>query len=221
MAGKYIYILMTNICHQNCSFCLACRPKSPVFFSFERFKEILNEHGDFNQICLTGGGEPLLHPQICDFIDYAIRDNTVKVYTALPNIEPLIELDQPLLRIHNSLNFSLLEQDKTINRIVTMIENNNKIKYARYVAAIADKAYHPLSKNRITTIELSLLGFGFKDWQIEKIPIFDFNPKEQEILPTEVIGQMFWDNEHPYYYSSDGKEFRDFCEITKYQLSLN
>jgi len=70
---KYIVIEPTNCCNLNCIMC----PRKDMtrqqgFMDFELFKKIIDEcegHVDF--IYLHFFGEPLLHPKIIDFINYA------------------------------------------------------------------------------------------------------------------------------------------------------
>ena len=68
---KKIYIEITNNCNLHCSFCSEeKRPRK--FLSLEEFQKILEKiHSSTDYIYLHVKGEPLLHPQIIEFIKEA------------------------------------------------------------------------------------------------------------------------------------------------------
>lgn len=68
---KRIYIEITNSCNLNCSFCIGNKRKIK-FIDFSSFKLILEKVKPYtNYLYFHILGEPLLHPLINDFIDYA------------------------------------------------------------------------------------------------------------------------------------------------------
>lgn len=72
---KKVYLEITNVCNLNCSFCIGnTRPKK--FMDFGEFKEILKKlkpHTNYLYFHILG--EPLMHPEINKFIDYAKEEN--------------------------------------------------------------------------------------------------------------------------------------------------
>ncbi len=71
MKFKKIYIEITNSCNLNCSFCIGNKRKIK-FMSFSEFKIILDKIKVYtNYLYFHILGEPLLHPLINEFIDYA------------------------------------------------------------------------------------------------------------------------------------------------------
>lgn len=71
MRFKKIYIEITNSCNLNCSFCIGNKRKIK-FMTFSEFKIILDKVKPYtNYLYFHILGEPLLHPMINDFIDYA------------------------------------------------------------------------------------------------------------------------------------------------------
>ena len=68
---KRIYIEITNICNLNCNFCPETS-RAPEFMKFDFFKNILHESINFTEyLCFHIKGEPLLHPQLENFLDAA------------------------------------------------------------------------------------------------------------------------------------------------------
>lgn len=74
MRFKRIYIEITNVCNLNCSFCLP-HNRENKFMSFDEFKLILDKIKPYtNYIYLHIKGEPLLHPDVDTFIEYAYNN---------------------------------------------------------------------------------------------------------------------------------------------------
>ena len=73
MRFKKIYIEITNGCNLKCDFCIG--NKRPVkFMSFSDFKVILDKVKSYtNYLYFHVLGEPLLHPDVVKFIEYAFN----------------------------------------------------------------------------------------------------------------------------------------------------
>ena len=75
MRFKRIYIEITNCCNLACPFCIK-NSREPKMLSFDEFKFILNKIKPYtNYLYFHVLGEPLLHPNINEFIDYASSNN--------------------------------------------------------------------------------------------------------------------------------------------------
>ena len=71
MRFKKIYIEITNACNLNCSFCIKNKRKIN-YITLENYKFIINKIKPYTkEIYLHILGEPLLHPNINEFIEYA------------------------------------------------------------------------------------------------------------------------------------------------------
>ena len=66
---KKIYVEITNVCNLACDFCPRTK-RTPEFMSTETFRAILDRiKGYTDYIYLHVKGEPLLHPQLSEFLD--------------------------------------------------------------------------------------------------------------------------------------------------------
>jgi len=104
---KKIYIEITNICNLSCSFCRKSTRK-PGMQTKESFQYILNEIKPFSDhIYLHVKGEPLLHPELPDFLDMAdnkgIRVNITTNGLLIHTVQEAF-LKKPAIR---QINFSL------------------------------------------------------------------------------------------------------------------
>lgn len=68
---KRVYIEITNLCNLKCDFCIGNK-RSIKIMSFDEFKVILDKIKPYtNYLYFHILGEPLMHPLINEFIDYA------------------------------------------------------------------------------------------------------------------------------------------------------
>lgn len=78
---KKIYVEITNFCNLNCPFCLKTS-RSKHNLTFDEFKHILDEIKPYTKyLYFHVLGEPLIHPLINEFIDYASKDFYVNITT--------------------------------------------------------------------------------------------------------------------------------------------
>ena len=70
---KKIYIEITNICNLNCSFC-SNDTMLKESITIENFEEVLKKINDYTDyIYLHVKGEPLLHPNLKELLDIALK----------------------------------------------------------------------------------------------------------------------------------------------------
>lgn len=116
---KKCYVEITNICNRSCSFCPEIS-RSPAFMEMPLFEKILNElKGYTRHLCFHVMGEPLLHPELTEFLgkcktqDYQVNLTTNGMLIQQNSVELL---KQPALRM---VNFSLhcLEDNTPVDHI--------------------------------------------------------------------------------------------------------
>ena len=75
MRFKKIYIEITNACNLSCSFCIKNKRKI-TYITLDNYKFIINKIKPYTkEIYLHILGEPLMHKEIINFIEYANKQN--------------------------------------------------------------------------------------------------------------------------------------------------
>ena len=123
---KKIYLEITNVCNLKCSFCSPTN-RPPLFLSREEFCVILEKiEGQSDVLYLHVMGEPLLHPQLGEFITLA-SGKGFAVYlttngTLLQDKEQELIESSGLERMHISLQsleqFPLEEQRPRLEKLI-------------------------------------------------------------------------------------------------------
>jgi len=84
MPSVRLYINITNHCNIACPFCcMYSSPAKHTFMPYEKFAEILKAHKDYE--LQLEGGEPMLHPNIGQFLQTAWKDPQCKKLILLTN----------------------------------------------------------------------------------------------------------------------------------------
>ena len=132
---KKIYIEITNNCNLNCSFCSTVKRKKK-YMSIKEFEEIIKKIKDYtNYIYMHVKGEPLLHPNIIEFIKiaekYHLKVNLTTNGTLFPKLASYISKCTNL----NKINFSLHSENDIPNycekifRSVEILSKNTTVIY--------------------------------------------------------------------------------------------
>ncbi|MBE6124601.1 MAG: radical SAM protein [Erysipelotrichaceae bacterium] len=115
MRFKKVYVEINNTCNFNCSFCIHTERKKELM-SIEKFSHIINEIKDYTEyIYLHIMGEPLLHPNLNDFVNIC-KNNNLKVNIttngSLLKKKKDILVNNPIRQINISLH-SIEKEDET------------------------------------------------------------------------------------------------------------
>ena len=105
MRFKRIYIEITNICNLKCEFC-APHNRKLEFMDFEQFKTILRKIKPYTKyIYLHVKGEPLLNPNVDEFIKYAYNEGfEINLTTNATLLKDHLYITQYLRQINISLH---------------------------------------------------------------------------------------------------------------------
>ncbi len=119
MRFKRIYIEITNVCNLNCSFCIP-HNRENRFMNFDEFKLILTKIKPYtNYIYLHVKGEPLLHPDVDKFIEYAYNQGFfINLTTNATLLKEHLQITKYLRQINISLHATnSIEIVKTARKI--------------------------------------------------------------------------------------------------------
>ena len=132
---KKIYIEITNDCNLSCSFCIKNK-RIKKYMSFNDFKTVLNNiEGYTKYIYLHVLGEPLMHPSINEFINYASKRYKVNITTngyLINNIRENKNIRQINISLHSFSDKYNISLDEYMNNIFNVVEILKKYTYVSF-----------------------------------------------------------------------------------------
>lgn len=139
MQFKKIYLEITNNCNLSCPFCIG-NTRIKKYLDFDEFKIILkNIKAYTNYLYFHILGEPLIHPKINEFIDYAKNQGfKVNITTngyLINRIEDNKNVRQVNISLHSYNNILPLEKylNNAFNAIDKLTKNNTYISLRLWV----------------------------------------------------------------------------------------
>ena len=122
---KKIYIEITNACNLSCSFCSKTKRKIR-YMTTKEFEHIINEVKEYtNYIYLHVKGEPLLHPEIIEFLHIAEQNNLkVNLTTNGTLFKKLVPKLKECKALHK-INFSLHCETTDENYLESIFDSVN------------------------------------------------------------------------------------------------
>lgn len=124
---KKIYVEITNICNLSCSFCSKVK-KTQRTMTKEEFTHILKEIKPYtDNIYLHVKGEPLLHPQIIEFLNIASDQNINVNITTNGVLFPKKVEELSKCKSLKKINFSLHSENNIPNYIERIFESVEKL----------------------------------------------------------------------------------------------
>lgn len=131
---KKVYVEITNICNLNCPFCLKTK-RDKKNMSFDEFKLALDKIKPYTKyIYLHILGEPLMHPEVNKFIDYASKDFNVNITTNGYLINKLNSknIRQINISLHSYSDSYTKSLEEYLNDIYNFTIKNKKTTYINY-----------------------------------------------------------------------------------------
>ena len=136
---KKVYIEITNDCNLSCSFCIKNK-RIKKYMSIGEFKIVLDKLKGYTEyIYLHILGEPLLHPNINEFIDYASKNFYVNITTNgylinnIVNNKNIRQINISLQSFDSKYIISLNEYMENIFNVVDKLKKNTYISYRFWV----------------------------------------------------------------------------------------
>lgn len=131
MRFKKIYIEITNACNLNCSFCIKNK-REIKYMTLKDYKYIISKIKDYTkEIYLHILGEPLLHPDIIKFIEYANKEGILVNITTngylINNIYDCKEIHRLNISLHSYNENHKITLNDYLDKIFNVVDNiNNK-----------------------------------------------------------------------------------------------
>ena len=127
MQFKKIYIEITNACNLNCSFCIKNKRKIN-YMTFDNYKYIIDKiKGYTKEIYLHVLGEPLLHPEIISFIEYADSQGLLVNITTngylIEKISDVKKIHRLNISLHSFDNAYKVGIDEYLEKILKVVDN--------------------------------------------------------------------------------------------------
>lgn len=162
---KKIYIEITNNCNLSCDFCIKNK-RIKKNMSFEEFKIILNKIKKYtNYIYLHVLGEPLIHPEINKFIDYASKDFNINITTNgyyinnIKNNKNIRQINISLQSYDEKYNISLEKYMDNIFKTVDILKNNTYISYRFWIKnKYTNKILNIINRKYNTNLTIDNIG---------------------------------------------------------------
>jgi MoaA/NifB/PqqE/SkfB family radical SAM enzyme len=93
---KAIEFAITNACISKCTFCNIWKQQPKIFVDKDKALRVIEKLADFGTVHLTiTGGEPLLHPNVVDFVKKA---SSLKMHTAVLDAAPSLLMRNDIVK---------------------------------------------------------------------------------------------------------------------------
>lgn len=211
---KKIYVEITNNCNLNCSFCSPVK-KTKRFMTISEFEHILKEvESKTDYIYLHVKGEPLLHPNLIDFLKLAEKYNLKVNLTTNGTLFPILVDKLKVCKALHKINFSLhCEQDNPnyLNELFKSVEKLPEETIIIYrLWTLKDDN---LDKKSTTIVEKIKMHYKLSPETVNKI-ISDKNIKISPRIYVDKDNEFIWPDE------TNGNESTGFCKALKTQIAI-
>ena len=210
---KKIYVEITNTCNLNCSFCSKVE-KPKRIMTKEEFSHILSEIKPFtDNIYLHVKGEPLLHPNLIDFLNIAEK-NDIKVNITTNGVLFPKKVDE-LIKCNSlqKINFSLHSENNVPNYLENIFKSVEKLKNQTVIYRLWTLQDGKFDKKSTKTVEKIIEYYKLSPETVEKIY------KENNVKITSTI---YVDKDNEFEWPDDNKNeiTNGFCMALKTQIAI-
>ena len=210
---KKIYIEITNICNLNCSFCSKVeKPKRTM--TKEEFTHILSEIKPYtDNIYLHVKGEPLLHPNLIDFLHIAEEHNIKVNLTTNGVLFPRKVNELAKCNSLQKINFSLHSENNVPNYLEDIFNSVENLKDKTIIYRLWTLQNGKFDEKSTRTVEKIIDYYKLSTETVEKI----YNENNVKITPT-----IYVDKDNEFEWPDDNKEetTNGFCMALKTQVAI-
>lgn len=210
---KKIYIEITNICNLNCSFCSKVeKPKRTM--TKEEFTHILSEIKPYtDNIYLHVKGEPLLHPNLIDFLHIAEEHNIKVNLTTNGVLFPRKVNELAKCNSLQKINFSLHSENNIPNYLEDIFNSVENLKDKTIIYRLWTLQNGKFDEKSTKTVEKIIDYYKLSPETVEKI----YNENNVKITPT-----IYVDKDNEFEWPDDNKEetTNGFCMALKTQIAI-
>ena len=211
---KKIYVEITNSCNLKCSFCSPVK-KIKRFMDISEFEHILKEiESKTDYIYLHVKGEPLLHPNLIDFLKltekYNLKVNLTTNGTLFPKIVDKLKDCKSLRKI----NFSLHCEQNNPSYLINIFQNVEKLSKKTIVIYRLWTLKDGLLDERSTNIAENIKNYYKLSPEIVDKINTDKNIKISSTIYVDKDNEFEWPDE------AKGKESNGFCMALKTQIAI-
>ena len=188
---KKIYIEITNRCNLNCSFC--SKVEKPLrTMAIDEFRVILEKVKDYTDtIYLHVKGEPLLHPNLVEFLtmaeEYDLKVNITTNGTLFPSVVDKIKDYKSLKKI----NFSLHSENNNSNYLENIFENVEKLSNTTIVYRLWTLTNKKLDEKSTRIVEKLAKYYNLSPEMVEKIKN-ENNVKISDAIYVDKDNEFVW-----------------------------
>ena len=197
MKLKKIYIEITNRCNLNCSFCI--HNKRPFKdMTLDEYKIIIDKIKNYTkEVYLHVLGEPLLHPNINEFIDYASDNGLLVNITTngylIKNIFNNKNINRLNISMHSYQDKTNLSLNNYLDNIFTVIDQLRKKTFCSIRLWVSN------------TYTKEMLNYINKRYNTNILEIHDdMKEKITNNLMIDTNHEFIWPNLNNHYYSESG-----------------
>ncbi|AUM96495.1 TPA: radical SAM protein [Clostridium botulinum] len=158
---------LTNLCNNQCPECVGVRD-NPVSLTFEQIKKLVDQLSndfDMKSIIISGGGEPLLHPNFCEIL-YYIKQKGLKIGLNSNGLALNAEKAKAIIDCCSYFRISL---DAGTPEIYIKTHGMNEESFNKVIKNI--KMFSNMKKDLKSDISF---GTGFLTSELTKVDIFNF-----------------------------------------------
>lgn len=210
---KKIYIEITNICNLSCSFCSKVE-KPKRMMTTEEFTHILSEIKPYtDNTYLHVKGEPLLHPNLIEFLHIAEEHNIKVNLTTNGVLFPNKVEELSRCKSLQKINFSLHSENNIPNYLENIFNSVEKLKDKTIIYRLWTLQDGKFDEKSTKTVEKIIDYYNLSPEIVEKI----YNENNVKISST-----IYVDKDNEFEWPDDKKnECNDgFCMALKTQVAI-